>query len=104
MGGSVDTASPFTVNSADAKIDFELAWLNDWSKYRRSDLELLVTMAVGRTLPLGATLNSPERFVINPEVLAALLGRRRPVPLPTGDWTLQVEGFEVNHPHRLGES
>ena len=55
-------------------------------------------------LPLGQTLDAPERFVINQAVLTALLGAHRPVALPTGTWTMHVQGFEVNEEALLGES
>ena len=83
-------------NEEDLEIEFELSWDNDWTHFPGNDLELLVTLPVYGTLPLGQTLDAPEKFVINSAVLTALLGARRPVSLPSGTWTMEVRGFEVN--------
>ena len=69
--------------------------------YQGNDLELLVFMPGFPALPFGQTLDAPEKFVINSEVLTALLGAHQPVPLPTGTWTMEVLGFEVNSVKRV---
>ncbi len=95
-------AGSIIVNSGDAEIAFELSWDSNWTHYVGNDLELLVFMpGYPAPLPLGLTLNAPEKFIINSEILTALLGAHPPVPLPTGTWTLYVQGFEVNE--ELGE-
>ncbi len=89
-------AASLNVLAGTQEIEFELSWDNDWAHYPGSDVELLVFMPGFPALPLGQTLDAPEKFVINPETLAALLGSRRPVALPAGTWELEVFGFEVN--------
>ena len=69
--GSID------VGADDDEIEFELSWDNNWTHYQGNDLELLVFTPPGSTLPsplpfVGQTLDAPEKFVINPDVLAAL--------------------------------
>jgi hypothetical protein len=80
------------------EIEFELSWINDWTHTKGSDLELLVFLpGFPFPLPFGQTLDAPEKFSINSEILTSILGSRTPVPLPAGTWTLQVYGFEVNN-------
>ncbi len=107
LDGATVSAGSILVEPGDGDIEFQLSWDNDWTKYKGSDLELLVVMPGFPALPLGQTLDAPERFVINSEVLTALLGSKKPVPLPTGTWTMSVKGFEVNEADPLypvGES
>jgi len=73
-----------------AQAVFELSWDGNWSRYPTNDLDLLLLDPNFPTSPLnvdGATLNSPERVVID-----------NPVP---GTWTAYVQGFTVR---RLGHS
>ena len=100
----VDTveAGSIVVSPGDQDIEFELSWDNDWTHYPANDLELLIFMpGFPFPLPFGQTLDAPEQFVINSEILTALLGAHQPVPLPAGEWTIEVQGFEVNTTQRV---
>jgi hypothetical protein len=71
-----------TVPAGTATLEFQLRWQEDWSRYPGADLDLLLIDPAGEVIVDGATLNSPERVVI--EKPAA------------GNWTIVVDGFEVH--------
>lgn len=68
------------VGTSTATLD--LSWTQDWSKDSTNDLDMLVLSPSGTLLFDGATLNAPERQVIND-------------PEP-GTWLVAVDGFTVN--------
>ena len=102
ISGSVDDLDTVSADTIDVlpgagEIEFELSWINEWTHTKGSDLELLVFLpGFPFPLPFGQTLDAPEKFSIDSEILTALLGSKKPVPLPAGIWTMQVFGFEVN--------
>jgi hypothetical protein len=63
-----------------ARAEFELFWLQNWGRYPTNDLDLFVIDPNGNVV-LAATLDSPERAVIN-----------NPTP---GTWTAVVSGFTI---------
>jgi len=82
---------PVFVPLGTKKASFDLTWVRDWSRFPTSDLDLLlfspgclvpVPGAVCNVLEDGATLNAPERTVVDG-------------PQP-GLWLALVVGFEVN--------
>jgi hypothetical protein len=70
------------VPAGTARLEFNLRWQEDWSRYPGADLDLVLVNPSGTAIFTAATLNSPERVVItNP---------------PAGNWTVIVDGFEVH--------
>lgn len=71
----------------------DLSWSHDWSKDATNDLDIIVLSPGGALFFAGATLNAPERQIINsPE---------------EGLWLVAVSGFTVNRgrdPYRLDVS
>jgi hypothetical protein len=64
---------------------FDLHWNRDWSQFPTSDIDMVIVSPVGEIVSLdGATLNAPERAVIN-----------SPVP---GTLFVLVQGFELYRP------
>lgn len=47
-----------------ANVELRLSWLRDWSRYPTSDLDMFIYWDRGLVLYEGATLNSPERVVL----------------------------------------
>ncbi|RLA82820.1 MAG: hypothetical protein DRG31_06905 [Deltaproteobacteria bacterium] len=80
------------------KVTLELWWENDWSKYPTSDLDLYVqwfngTDWVMEPLDEGATLNSPERVVIEAPTIEEIYIYIYGYAIWTGqpeNWTLKV--------------
>lgn len=67
---------------ADAsQANFELQWRQDWGRYPTDDLDLTILPPGGDPIFDGATLNSPERVVIDD-----------PVP---GEYLIIVDGYTV---------
>jgi len=68
---------PVTPPEGTKRVVMELCWQNDWSKYPTSDLDLYVqwfngTDWVFEPLVEGATLNSPERVIIESEYIGVI--------------------------------
>jgi hypothetical protein len=63
-------------------LEFSLFWENDWAHYPTNDLDLILVDPNGELNLDAATLNSPERAVIE-----------KPTP---GTWIALVNGFTVN--------
>ena len=72
------------VPAGTTKLEFQLHWQEDWSRYPTTDLDLLLVNPANTLLTGGATGNSPERVTID-----------NPAP---GKWTLIVDAFEVHLP------
>ena len=86
----------FEVDPGVEELAFELRWTNNWLRYPTNDLDLLLFGPFGGPpLPFGQTLDSPERFVLTPALLGAVVGAPGPVPLD-GFWGVVILGFEVN--------
>lgn len=64
-----------------AQANFELHWKQDWGRFPTDDLDVYVVGPDNSVLFDGATLNSPERVVIDNPV--------------AGEYTLVVNGFTV---------
>ena len=63
-------------------LTFDLSWKHDWSKDATNDLDLLVLTPSFDLLVDGATLNAPERQIVeDPEA---------------GTWLVGIDGFTVN--------
>lgn len=76
-----DDIIPFHINvPAATQAVFELFWRQNWGRYPTNDLDLFLIDPSGHVVP-AATLNSPERAVIN-----------NPAP---GTWTAIVNGFTI---------
>lgn len=76
---------PVVIPEGVAVATFDLVWNSDWSKFPTSDLDMIVFDPAGELASLsGATLNAPERAVIE-----------NPVP---GTWYVYVQGFEMYRP------
>ena len=64
---------PITVPEGTTEAVIELWWVNDWSEYPTSDLDLYIYWDEGYNYN-GATLNAPERVVLaEPTILYVLL-------------------------------
>ncbi len=72
----------FQVPPGKAQLSLLLSWLHDWAAYPVNDLDLVVVDPNGNVILDGATLNSPERVVV-----------QNPTP---GVWTAHVQGFQIN--------
>ncbi|RLI41361.1 hypothetical protein DRO69_11655, partial [Candidatus Bathyarchaeota archaeon] len=80
------------------KVTLELWWANDWSKYPTSDLDMYIqwfngTDWVMEPLAEGATLNSPERVVIEAPTIGDIYIYLNGYAIWTGmpeDWTLKI--------------
>jgi subtilisin family serine protease len=82
-----DDLVPVTVDipSGTAQVVFETFWDNGWEAYPTSDLDLFLVDPDGNVNSAGATLDSPERVVVN---------------APTaGTWTAFIQGFTVHRRH-----
>lgn len=64
-----------------SQANFELQWQQDWGRYPTDDLDLLILTPGGDLVVEGATLNSPERVVIDD-----------PVP---GEYLVIIDGYTV---------
>jgi subtilisin family serine protease len=82
VGDSQRQAFPVVVRAGAAKATFDLSWKRDWTKFPTDDLDLIVVSPSGVEDFRGATLNAPERTVVE-------------APEP-GTWTAIVEGFTVH--------
>lgn len=71
----------FSVPAGTGQLVFELFWERDWASYPTNDIDLILLRPNGTLSFAGATLDSPERVVINS-------------PL-AGTWIAFVEGFTV---------
>lgn len=90
-----------TLDKGVDRLEFELSWQNDWSRYPTNDLDLgvfLPSCPGCPPLPILQTLDSPEKFTLTPIVLGEIFyGPGGPlVPLPAGDWEIVVGGFAVH--------
>lgn len=75
-------AFPVQIPAGTTTATFDLQWEQDWSRFPTSDLDLVVLDANGLPVSFdGATLNSPERVVLNSP--------------PPGTYYLLVDGVEV---------
>ncbi|HRP35016.1 MAG TPA: S8 family serine peptidase [Gammaproteobacteria bacterium] len=70
-----------TVPNGTGQASFELQWQQDWGRYPTDDLDLIILTPGGDVVVDGATLNSPERAVID-----------NPVP---GEYIVIVDGYTV---------
>jgi hypothetical protein len=70
------------VPTGTAKASFDLSWQRDWTMFPTDDLDLILVSPSGVEDFRGATLNAPERTLVD-------------VPEP-GSWTAIVEGFTVH--------
>ena len=79
-----DDVLPFDVDvpAGAASAVFEVAWLQNWSRYPTNDIDLILIAPDGSQVNRGATINSPERVVIT-----------NPTP---GRWTAVLVGFEIH--------
>ena len=73
------------VSVGTTELVFELSWRNNWSAYPTDDLDLVLTDPFGGVNVDGATLDSPERVVIDN-------------PLD-GIWSAVIGGFTVHGVH-----
>lgn len=72
----------FAVPEGVSRMILDLSWKHDWSKDATNDLDLLVVGPSGPVLFDGATLNAPERQIVDdPEA---------------GNWLFAIDGFTVN--------
>jgi len=86
-----------TPPSGTEKVTLELWWTNDWSKYPTNDLDMYIqwfngTHWVFEPFVEGATLNSPERVVVEGptiDIYVYLYGYAIWTGMPE-DWTLKV--------------
>ncbi|HEV7515082.1 MAG TPA: S8 family serine peptidase [Thermoanaerobaculia bacterium] len=70
------------VPAGKTQLTFQLSWVHDWGFYPTNDLDLILQDPNGNTIVDGATLNSPERVVVqNPAA---------------GTWTARIQGFQIN--------
>lgn len=80
------------------KVTLELWWTNDWSKYPTNDLDMYIQWFNGTDWVFepfieGATLNSPERVVIEAPAIGSIYVYLYGYALWTGvseDWTLDL--------------
>ncbi|HZF13551.1 MAG TPA: S8 family serine peptidase [Thermoanaerobaculia bacterium] len=70
------------VPAGKSQLTFQLSWLHDWGFYPTNDIDLIVEDPNGNVIVDGATLNSPERVVVNNPV--------------AGTWTARIQGFQIN--------
>ena len=70
------------VPAGTAQVVLELFWTRDWASYPTNDIDLILLDPNGKLNFVGATLDSPERVVVN-----------NPTP---GTWTAFVVGFTVH--------
>jgi subtilisin family serine protease len=75
-------AFPVEVPAGTTKATFDLSWQRDWRRFPTDDLDLIVVSPSGAEDFRGATLNAPERTVLDD-------------PEP-GTWTAIVLGFTVH--------
>ena len=73
---------PINVPGGVSQADFRLSWREDWGNVPANDLDLLVINPNGVLNLSGATLNNPERTVVN-----------NPTP---GAWVVVVSGFQIS--------
>ncbi len=78
-----DDMIPFDVDvpAGVAELTFEVAWLQNWSRYPTNDIDMILIDPNGNTNEDGATINSPERVTIAS-------------PL-AGTWRAVIVGFTI---------
>ena len=81
IGNGDVVAIPIVVPAGTSAADFRLAWRENWGQYPTSDIDMYLVRPNGTIDFSGASLNSPERVVVN-------------APAP-GNWLIVIEGFEV---------
>ena len=81
IGNGDVVAIPIVVPAGTSAADFRLAWRENWGQYPTSDIDMYLVRPNGTMDFSGASLNSPERVVVN-------------APAP-GNWLVVIEGFEV---------
>jgi subtilisin family serine protease len=73
---------PVDIGSGVSTATFNLAWRRNWSRFPSSDIDMVIFDPDGNVASLdGATLNAPERAVIED-------------PAP-GTWYVYIEGYEM---------
>ena len=77
----MSSRSAIVVPAGTSAADFRLAWRENWGQYPTNDIDLYPRAAERYGRRSGATLNSPERVVVN--------GAR------PGNWLVVIAGFEV---------
>ena len=75
---------PITIPPGVSEADFRLVFREEWSNYPVSDIDMILIPPDFNLLLGGATLNAPERVVVN-----------NPMP---GEWTVVIQGFELHVP------
>ena len=81
IGNGDVVAIPIVVPAGTSAADFRLAWRENWGQYPTNDIDMYLVRPNGTIDFSGASLNSPERVVVN-------------APAP-GNWLIVIEGFEV---------
>ncbi|HEV8523830.1 MAG TPA: S8 family serine peptidase [Terriglobales bacterium] len=74
-------AFPVNVPAGVGEAEFRLSFHDDWASYPTNDIDMLLVKPDGSLLLDGATLNAPERVIVN-----------NPAP---GTWYVLVDGFAV---------
>lgn len=73
---------PVDIPAGVSKATFDLVWRRNWSKFPTSDIDMLLFDPDFNLVSLdGATLNAPERIVVEDPV--------------AGTWYVYIEGFEM---------
>jgi hypothetical protein len=84
-------AIPVSIPPGTARASFELGWKRDWGHTPTNDIDLYVVDPAGYAVDLsGATLNAPERTVVDAPV--------------AGDYTVLVNGYFVFGDRRGGST
>jgi subtilisin family serine protease len=76
---------PVTIPAGVSRATFDLVWIRDWSRFPSSDIDMIILDPSGQVVSTaGATLNAPERAVVE-----------NPVP---GQWQVLVQAAEMYRP------
>jgi hypothetical protein len=76
---------PVTISAGVSRATFDLVWIRDWSRFPSSDIDMIILDPSGQVVSTaGATLNAPERAVVE-----------NPVP---GQWQVLVQAAEMYRP------
>jgi hypothetical protein len=73
---------PVDVPAGVSQADFRVEWRDDWGEYPTTDVDMVLIRPNGTTTSAGATLNIPERVVVNNPA--------------AGQWVVALIGAEVN--------
>jgi hypothetical protein len=72
---------PVNIPAGVGEAEFRLSFHDDWASYPTNDIDMLLVKPDGSLVLDGATLNAPERVIVN-----------NPAP---GTWYVLVDGFAV---------